>query len=431
MPNKIATANINWIDLILNEYTIITIVATVIIFVYQHFKHKRSRYNQCARDLYREDNHTAQLTSAILLRSYLKPRRFGRIYVKDTLNLIVAILRSIPNGNFQKTLADSISFVSKADGQDFQYANMHKCSIKPQSRIRYEITKNKNLLQKRISMRCADFFKADISLSGIYSINAENGIFYDCLLYDTTFHNCILREADFRDSDVHNLKFKECDLMGANFAGARQIETVKVYDEDNTCRPLLDFLDKSGRFVGPQKQQQYLTNTSPIKIFVSKLGSMNTQQRSYHTHLINYLTETYNYQFEHIDPKDYRNSGQIESIVGMMSQCSGILILAFSYMRVTNGNMVGYSNDICNENHISPWIQIEAALANALYKLPCLVVTEESVCHNGFFDDNVMKNAEQVHQINYYNGVFSSNDEKILAAWSRMVEQHHSKTHQI
>lgn len=30
------------------------------------------------------------------------------------------------------------------------------------------------------------------------------------------------------------------------------------------------------------------------------------------------------------------------------------------------------------------------SLANALYKLPCLVVTEESVCHNGFFDYNLI-----------------------------------------
>ena len=88
-------------EFINNGYAIITALAAVIIFVFQYVKNYNERYKQYASDLYREDNQTAQITSAILLRSYLTPQWLGlnRFYVKSTLNLIAAILRHTQNGN--------------------------------------------------------------------------------------------------------------------------------------------------------------------------------------------------------------------------------------------------------------------------------------------------------------------------------------------
>lgn len=417
-------------EFISNGYAIITAVAAAVIFIFQHIKNNNERYKQYASDLYREDNPTAQITSAILLRSYLSPRRlpWNRSYIKSTLNLIAAILRHTHNGNLQKTLGDSISYVKRADGQDFQYANMHKCSIKPKSRIDYEITGESKLLQQRISLRCADFYKADISQSGIYHVDARRGVFYESMLYGTTFHNCILDHADFRDADVHNLKFKDCELTGANFAGARRLDTVKVYDSKRGYQgePLLKFLDNKGVFVGMQSQQQYAMRNTPKKVFISKLGSMNTKQKLYYTHLTEYLRQKYQYKFIFIDPEDYRDSGQIEMIINHMSDCSGVLIFAFSYIHINQGNMVGRSSSSINdEEHISPWLQIEAALANALYKLPCMIVAEEGVCCNGIFDVNVVNNEDLMFRINY-KGALSDDDEEHLLHWSRMVEQHNS-----
>lgn len=418
-----------FIEIISNGYVIITVVAAVFVFVFQHIKYTNERYKQYASDLYREDNQTAQITSAILLRSYLTPKWFGlsRAYVKSTLNLIAAILRHTNNGNMQKTLADSISYVLKADGQDLQYANMYKCSIKPKSRIEYEITKDEKKLDKRISLRCADFFKANISQSGLYDINAEKAVFCESLLCGTTFHNCILENANFSNADVHNLKFKNCKLMGANFAGARRLDTVKVYDSATAPKgeSLLKYLNEKGVFVGSHIGQQYEVCNKPKKIFISKLGSMNTKQKMYYIQLKEYLQQKYHYQFVFIDPEDYRDSGQVEMIVNRMSDCSGVLIFAFSYIHINQGNLVGISSAINNEEHISPWLQIEAALANALYKLPCMVVAEEGICCNGIFDANIIKNEELMCILNY-TGTLSNDDEKYLLHWSRLVEQHHS-----
>lgn len=404
---------------------IITSVSSATVFIYQHIKHKNERYKQYASDLYREDNETAQITSAILLRSYLGTRKVwsDNSYSKNTLNLIAAILRHSPNGNLQKTLADSISYVHKADGQDFQYANMHMCSIKPQSRMRYDITGNAKLLQKYISLRGADFYRADISLSGLYNINAEKGVFFECALRNTTFHNSILKEADFRSADVCNLKFKDCDLQGAKFDGALQLEKAKIYDKKKGIDgiPLIDFLDEEGVFIGLQSNRKYNVNNIPQKIFISKLGAMNTKQLAYYEELKRYLSETYKYKFEFIDPKDYCDSGQIEMITNHMSQCSGILILAFSYMHIDNGNMTGAQNVISNEEHISPWLHIEATISNVVYKLPCMVITEEKVFRNGIFDQRVIQNEELMYFISNYNGILTNKDKEQLDSWSKKV----------
>ena len=414
-------------EFINNGYAIITALAAVIIFVFQYVKNYNERYKQYASDLYREDNQTAQITSAILLRSYLTPQWLGlnRFYVKSTLNLIAAILRHTQNGNLQKTLADSISYVAKADGQDFQYANMYKCSIKPKSRIQYEITRDSKLLQKRISLRCADFFKADISQSVVYHIDAERGVFYESMLCGTTFHNCILKNADFKRADLHHLKFKGCDLMGANFAGAHRLDTVKVYDgNDDKGNSLLNYLDEKGVFVGLQSQPKYAIRNANKKIFISKLGSMNTKQQAYVMHLTTYLKQKYQYQFVSINPEDYRDSGQLEMITSRMAECSGVLIFAFSYIHIEQGMMVGFSNAINNEEHISPWLQIEAALAHSLYKLPCMIVAEEGVCNNGVFDAKVVENEELMFRIDY-KGTLSDADEEHLLHWSKKIDQHH------
>jgi hypothetical protein len=305
---------------------------------------------------------------------------------------------------------------------------MHKCSIKPKSQVQYVLTGDKKLLENRISLRSADFFKADISESGLYNLNAEKAVFYESVLYGTTFHNCILRKADFRNADVHNLKFNNCQLMGANFAGARQLNTVKIYDKERNIKDesILNYLNKDGVFVGLQKQQQYQVSTDAKKIFISKLGSMNTKQDLYYKQLTEYLEKTFNYKFVYIDPKDYRDSGQIEMITNRMSECSGMLIFAFAYIHIDNGKMVGYTNTLQNEEHISPWLQIEAALANAMYKLPCIIIAENGVCCNGIFDEKVLQNEELLSKIDY-TGVLSEADKLELKHWSRLVDQHCSK----
>ena len=411
-----------------SAYAIITIIASVVIFIYQNIKSRNERFKQYACDLYKEGNTTAQITSAILLRSYLRPifYVFKNPYEKDTLNLIVAILRHIPNGSLQKTLADSISYIKKADGQDFQHINLYSASIKPKYRINFEINNHTSDLNRRISMRCADFFCSDITLCGIYHVNAEKAVFYNCLLCKSSFHNCILIGADFRSADVHNLKFIDCNLSGAKFSNAIGLESaIVINSKTEERRPLINYINENGVFDDYQKELRYKYCDKPRQIFVSKLVEMNTKQKLYFNNVLDYLNQKYNCIYEQIQPNEYRESEQISMIKNRMSHCSGIIVFAFSQIHIDNGEIVNKTQQISNEDHSSPWLHIETAMAKAVYDLPALIITEDKTLCNGIFDDKVVANDDHMFKINY-KGVLSNEDEQTIAHWSRFVEQYKS-----
>lgn len=93
-------------------------VAAIVVFIYQRIKHNEENFIRITSDLH-SDNHINQITSAILLRTFLSMRH----YRKKALNVIVALLRVLPSGNLQKTLADGLTYMGKALGQDFQKVN--------------------------------------------------------------------------------------------------------------------------------------------------------------------------------------------------------------------------------------------------------------------------------------------------------------------
>ena len=416
-------------NLFKDTYAIVTIVASIVIFIYQNIKSKNERFKQYARDLYKENNTTAQITSAILLRSYLRPifNTFKNPYEKDTLNLIVAILRHIPNGPFQKTLADSISYVRKADGQDFQHINLYSASIKPKYRIDFEINNKISDLDKRVSMRSADFYSSDITMCGIYHINAEKAIFLNCILCKSSFHNCILTNADFRYTDIHDLRFVDCELNGAKFKGAIGLSSATIFNSNTKEKqPLLNYLNEEGEFESWNNNIRYNYNNKPKKIFVSRLGEMNTKQKLYFNNMLDYLKQKYNCEYEQIRPEEYRDTEQISMIKNRISDCSGIIVFAFSQIHVNNGETVNKTQLINNEDYSSPWLHIETAMAKAIYNLPAMIITEDKIYCNGIFDDKIIENDNLMFKISY-KGVLSREDEQTISHWNRAVEQHKVK----
>jgi hypothetical protein len=90
-------------------------------------------------------------------------------------------------------------------------------------------------------------------------------------------------------------------------------------------------------------------------------------------------------------------------------------------MHIDNGNMAGAQNVISNEEHISPWLHIEATISNVVYKLRCMVITEERVFRNGIFDQRVIQNEELMYCVSNYNGILTNKDKEQLDSWSKKV----------
>lgn len=405
-----------------------SLAAAVIVSIYHYgvyrsqVRAKRAEdFNNCANNLY-STNETAQITSAILLRSFLK----RKAYKQDTINLIVALLRTLPSGNMQKTLADSISYIDNIDGQDFQDVNLNNASIKPKSRIMFEITKDDKYLQRRITMKCADFYNADINECSISNINAQEAIFYNCRMKNTTFHFSDFRNASFELANMENVKFKGCELEGANFSNVKALSTIKVFGKNYPKSAIIDYLDSKGNFSvkNLNNADNKYSDKEPVrKIFISKLGLMDALQVVHYNDVKDYLQRAYNTQFAYIDRNDYRDKGQLGTVKDGIKECSGMIVLAFSYLAVSEG----YLHRNVEENRVenkclpSPWMQIEATMANSL-GMPILIIGEKGMIRNGIFEDTIVNSESSIFFVEYEELI--SNQRAIFDKWINLVDNY-------
>lgn len=415
-------------DTLAGSTVYISLAAAVIVSIYHYWVYrsqvraKRSEdFNNCASNLY-SPNETAQITSAILLRSFLK----RKAYKQDTINLIVALLRTLPTGNMQKTLADSISYMGNVDGQDFQGVNLNNASIKPKSRIMYEITKDEKYLQRRINMKCADFFDADINESSISNINAQEAIFHNCRMKNTTLHFSDFRNASFELANMENVKFKGCELEGANFSKVKSLSTIKVFGKDYPKSTIIDYLDSKGEFSVKNlnnADNKYSDKEPMRKIFISKLGLMDALQVTHYNDVKDYLQRAYNAKFAYIDRPDYRDKGQLDTVKDGIKECTGMIVLAFSYLAVSEGYLHRNIEDkrVENKSLPSPWMQIEATMANSL-GMPILIIGEKGMIRNGIFEDTIVNSENSIFFVEYEELI--SNQRAIFDKWINLVDNY-------
>ena len=160
----------NWMMFII---AVIPLLVAVVVYLIRHVTMTDSFYRKCANSL-NSGRTLDQITSAILLRDFIKKRN----YASKTKSIMVGLLRTPIPIALQKTIADIFSYASSLKGQDLQYINMLDALIKPESRIDYEIKGDKRSKSKRISMKQADCYHAIIQECNINNVDASNAIFY-------------------------------------------------------------------------------------------------------------------------------------------------------------------------------------------------------------------------------------------------------------
>lgn len=383
--------------------TLTSFLAAAIVFVYQWLKHMTERFVAYADNL-KSDNEVSQITSAILLRSFL--RNF--LYRRDALNVIISLLRVLERGHLQKTLGDGLSSLLKAKGQDFQKIKLYDVLIKPDSHIQFELTEDVKYKNKRINLVGADFYCSRIEASSINSCNFANAVFFMSVLNGTSFRNCIFRKANFKAADLTGVKFYDCDLTDADFTDAKGLESASIVEYkiemangvsempirsatslSKGCSKkkiaLSVYIDADGKFRGdnPKEGQK--------KVFVSKLGSMDDNQKQQYDKVLEFLTHTYQVEIVAIDRGEYPDNGQLAMIRNKMKSCSGVLVFAFSYMKVSEASVHNIADKwqaISNCAYSSPWLQVETAYADS-FRLPTLIIYENGVVCDGIFDDKM------------------------------------------
>lgn len=404
--------------------TIITFGAGIIVYYVQKSKEYSDLFLKCASQL-NSQNESDQIAGAVLMRAFIKRRK----YREKALLLISSFLQSLPNGNLQKILADSLSMCKSAKGHDFQSCNMYNALIKPSYYIRYELTKVSFFKRLRLNFKAADFFEANLVQFNAKSVNFKGSVFYRALLRDAIFTNCILKDANFQESDLSGARFKECNLEGADFRNARRISEASVfYEKEGRYVPLINFLTEKGVFssVPEMDKVRYIVEEAKKSIFVSRLGLMDSQQELYYNNILNYISDKFKVNFVSLDRTAYRKYGQLSMIHDNMSKCSGVIVFAFSHLSVAEGVICKnlkepYKQGIKDCSYSSSWLQIETAFAKSM-NIPTLIVMEDGVRDDGIWDDFIVQYNTGLLKFTYEGTLEEQKQHKaIIDSWYNSV----------
>ena len=134
-------------------------------------------------------NPSAQLSAAILLRRFFDAKRLKKSpeLATETINVISALLRTIPTGVYQKTLADGLAYARDLSFADLQRTNLQDAYL--------------GIKDGRISMKSSDMFLSDLSYALLENIDGHRVIFYRSILFCTQIKNCDFTEASFYGAD--------------------------------------------------------------------------------------------------------------------------------------------------------------------------------------------------------------------------------------
>lgn len=216
-----------WVDEITLVLTAISIavVAIVCAIVYGALKYfreirrakerEREQYKKSFEELVsqlnKKHNPSAQLSASILLRRYFKDTTEGdkKELRKEAIDVISSLLRILPTGVLQKTLADGLGFATDLSGCDLQKTNLQDVLLD-----------NK---KQEILMNDTDLFLSDLSFANLEGIKGHGVIFYNAILFYAHIHNCDFTNGNFRGADLTGVMFKDCILKNADFTDAINI----------------------------------------------------------------------------------------------------------------------------------------------------------------------------------------------------------------
>ena len=200
------------------------------------------------------ESKTSQLSAAILLRRFMSIESIHSKHFKiETINVISSLLRSLPTGVLQKSLADGLVYGKNISGVDLQYTNLQN--------VYFGAKDFKFLLQK------ADLFNSNLSYALIDNVDAQGVILYNAILHRCKIKNSDFSYADFRGADLSGTRFINTILTNANFETAHNIpEEIK--------KNLTDGIYTSSSPVTTDKEEDKKL------IFFSMPGSMNPTDRA-------------------------------------------------------------------------------------------------------------------------------------------------------
>lgn len=312
------------------------------------------------------DNKASQLSAAILLRRYFSARQNRRNddLRTETINVISALLRTVPTGVFQKTLGDGLAYAGDLSGADLQKTNLQNIYLgRKGSHIKMD--------------NRTDFFLADMSYALVENVIGVGAIFYRAVLFNTKIKNCTFTDADFSGADLSNVKFENVILYGANFRGAKNIPAA-----------IAETLDAEGK-CSIQKAISTELPGNGKKIFFSMPGTLSKADEVL-TLSYKDVLENKGYEVEYYMKDDYPEFGQFTKIKESIIESSAMVVFGFKQVEIERGK---YYPKTSNEKDIelkylpTPWNELETGMG-LVRRIPILLVKDPAI-ESGIFDDKL------------------------------------------
>lgn len=170
---------ITYIPGLIALFTSICAMLSFFFFSYLGIKSKRAKrdeeissFGNIVKNLSSTDS-TTKLASAIMLRRFFNNRvKKSNLFVfQESANVISSMLKTLPTGIFQKTLADGLAYAIDLSNMDLQKTNLQDVYLGRKDNL-------------KIKVDSTDFYLADLSYALLENISG-NAIFYRSILFCT------------------------------------------------------------------------------------------------------------------------------------------------------------------------------------------------------------------------------------------------------
>lgn len=327
-------------------------------------QYKKS-FEELVSQLNKKNNQSAQLSASILLRRYFKdtPEDDKKELRQEAIDVISSLLRILPTGVLQKTLADGLGFATDLSGCDLQKTNLQDVLLD-----------NK---KQEILMDKTDLYLADLSYANIEGIKGHGIIFYNAILFYARIRNCDFTNANFRGADLNGVVFKNCTLKDADFTNARNIPS---FIEDN--------LDENGKF----KLDGMISakhDTKDKTIFFSMPGLLNKEDEMITKNYKEFL-EKNGYDVIYYKRDEYPRFGQLNRVKEAINHSSGMIAFGFKQIYISDGEYRPQTKEKSpwKDKWLStPWNEIEVGIGLAV-GMPILLV-HDPIISDGVFDNDL------------------------------------------
>lgn len=311
---------------------------------------------------------TSKLSAAIMLRRFLNTKiskEFPYLQ-KEAINVIASMLKVLPTGVFQKTLADGLAYAVDLSNVDLQRTNLQDTYL----------GRKDDML---ILMDNTDLFLSDLSYALIEHVNGK-AIFYRSILFCSQIKNCDFSGATFREADLTNVCFKNVILKDADFAGA-----VNIPESIDKELVLSD-----GKRIYPHTEPVTAKHSTLDRSIFFSMPSVMSKENELLTKDYKAYLEGLGYSVIYYVKDDYPSFGQLNRIREKILASSAMVAFGFKQTNIHDATFRPQTNNEEKWNDkwlATPWNEIEVGMG-LMKGMPILLVKDPQI-DMGIFDSNL------------------------------------------